>query len=289
MDYNKKKKEILKETYPLGGMLIIGGLGIFGLVILYLSGIFSITDYKSFYEVISKNGVPVIFSLFFVILFLYILNSYISFIFAKPKERVLYLTKDEDDDLVFLNRKGKKINYWFRDKSIESDKNYKVVMINDSILEIVGPASEEWKVEPKRSYWLNYYSPVGNFEDMFMLPIVYVIELPGLLEIIMAPGYQKLIGVIWSIIPMYAIIYDFIYKLRFNKNNPIYISESKMIETYGILNYLIVIIVIIAMIGFTIYLSFLINNIIFRMFFGLMVVILLFRIKDVIKEIRNKD
>lgn len=76
---------------------------------------------------------------------------------------------------------------------------------------------------------------MGNFENLFLLPIVYIILLPGVLSILMPNGYQNIYGVIFSVVPLYAIIYDFIYKIKLKQSNDKEIDETKFIKSYEIL------------------------------------------------------
>ena len=73
------------------------------------------------------------------------------------------------------------------------------------------------KKSKKTSYWLNLYTPVYKFEDVFVLPIVYAITIPMWLSIIMAPIDMKYIGIIISIVPTLLIIYDLVYKIKKGK------------------------------------------------------------------------
>ena len=97
----------------------------------------------------------------------------------------------------------------------------------------------------KKSYWLNFYSPIGNFEEILLLPIIYVMLLPGILSFIMSKGYQKIYGLIFSAIPLYVIIYDLIYKIKLKKSNTNIIDETNFLKTYEIIKKIIYIIVII--------------------------------------------
>ena len=67
--------------------------------------------------------------------------------------------------------------------------------------------------DKKESYWLNLYTPVYNFEDLLVLPIIYVIAIPIWISIVMAPTDMKYIGIIIGIIPTLLIIYDLVYKI----------------------------------------------------------------------------
>ena len=69
----------------------------------------------------------------------------------------------------------------------------------------------------KINYWINLYTPVYNFTDLMLLPILYIVAIPTWIAIIMAPSGTKYIGIIATAIPTFLIIYDLIYKIK-NKN-----------------------------------------------------------------------
>ena len=101
-----------------------------------------------------------------------------------------------------------------------------------------------WIPKEKKSYWLNFYSPVGNFEDIFLLPIVYVILLSGLLILLMSEGDQQIFGVINSAVPFYMIVYDLIYKIKLKQSNNKGFDESSFIKLYNVLKNIISIIIV---------------------------------------------
>lgn len=74
------------------------------------------------------------------------------------------------------------------------------------------------------------YSPAGNYEDIWLLPIAYIILLPGILSFIMAEGYQKISSVRYIAPLLFLIIYDGIYKIKLKKSKGI--DESKFLKAY---------------------------------------------------------
>ena len=227
------QKEIRQNHYPIPGMIIVSILGILGLVVLYLTKCFEIVDYNTFYQVIEKNGMPVIMSLFFIFICLYCWINLIIDVFGTPKKEVMYLQESSKYTSTFLNKKGKKYDFINVDKEV--GKCYYVTKTKNYILEVQDVSSEQFQVKEKKSYWLNYYSPVGNFEDLLLLPIVYVILLPGILAIIMAPGYSKLIGVFYSLVPGFAIIYDLVYKIKLKNSDGKEVDDTLMIKVSEVL------------------------------------------------------
>ena len=64
----------------------------------------------------------------------------------------------------------------------------------------------------KESYWMNWYSPFGNFEDVLILPVIYVGFISGFLSLL---NSFDSIGV--CIVFGFSITYDLIKKI--NKQN----------------------------------------------------------------------
>ena len=118
---------------------------------------------------------------------------------------------------------------------MEENNYYYVLKTNDYIYEVMEKTSENWIPKEKKSYWLNFYSPIGNFEDIFLLPIAYIILLPGLLSILMSEGYQKIYGVIFSVVPLYVIGYDLIYKIKLKSSNNNAIDNTNFLKSFKIL------------------------------------------------------
>lgn len=71
----------------------------------------------------------------------------------------------------------------------------------------------------KTSYWYNFYSPVGSFENILLLPIIYIILLTGTLNFISAEGSEQVYGIIFSVLPLYLIGYDLYHKIKRNNSD----------------------------------------------------------------------
>ena len=150
----------------------------------------------------------------------------------KPKKDVLYLISKKNNICTFIDKRGK--IFFFMDNDYIVEKFYVVLRTCDSIYDILGVSIDSFKLVPlKESYWLNF----GNFENIFLLPIVYVILLPGLLSILMSNGFEKIFGIIYILFPLYSIIYDLIYKIKRKKlNNTIkQVNNSKLKKLYFLL------------------------------------------------------
>lgn len=236
MDLKSRREEIRKIYFSTGGLCIVTVLGIVGLLFIVFSGIFKVKNFEMLYQCISANGITVIFGSFFFIISLYCWLAFIRNIIVKPKKEVLYLYKNDEDETYFLNKKGKKFFYENCDK--EEGKYYFVLKTKDYIYDVLEEcehAIDDFTTKEKKSYWLNFYSPLGKYENIFLLPIVYIILLPGVLSSLMSKGFYRIYGLIYSAIPLFIIVYDVIYKIKLSKSEDGYVDESKLLYTYDLL------------------------------------------------------
>ena len=107
----------------------------------------------------------------------------------------------------------RKIKYGDNTDLIEN-KYYHVLRTRDCIYFVYNEAFETWIPKEKKSFWLTWYSPAGLFEDIFLLPIVYVGFLPGFLSFLMSEGFDKIWGIIFSAVPGYLVFYDIYFKIK---------------------------------------------------------------------------
>ena len=247
MDIKIIRGEIRRKYFSTYVLVIISILGIIGMLMIYFSGVFIIEDLNMLYECVSKNGIVIIFGVFFFCISLYCWGVFFLNIIISPKKEILYLCKNENNKIFFIDKKGKRYEYDIDKNNFEENNYYYVLKTHNYICKVFEKTSENWIPKEKKSYWLNCYSPMGNFEDIFLLPIVYVILFPCLLSFFMAKGYQKIYGVIFSIVPFYAIIYDLIYKIKLKQNNNKEIDETNFIKSYDIIKNSISIIAVIIM------------------------------------------
>lgn len=204
------KEELRKKYFSTGGMVILTLLGIVGLILFFSSGILNAKSWEMVYECLKNNGVIIVFGLFFSFVSFYSWIGYFRNIVLKPKREILFLYEKEGNAAFFLNSNGKSFTLDFCTK--QSNKYYEVIKTKDYILEVLEESNEKFKTIPKekKSYWLNFYSPVGNFERIFLLPIIYVIFLFGFLNVL---GHN-IFGIIYCVITGALIIYDLIYKIK---------------------------------------------------------------------------
>lgn len=242
--------------YPKEGLIIM--------TILLLTGIFVI------YDMFNARRIDImifVICVFFIITGLYIWHMYICNILIKPKKKILYLVTKEKSTYKFIDEKGKK--YKFRSvKNYELSKFYYVLKTKDTVKKILELSDKKFEKIEKESFWLNWYSPFGNFENIFLLPIVYVIFLGSLLSLILYEGVFAYTFVIPTILTSALIIYDLVYKWRKknNKKNEI-VDTKKMDHFFSILLYVARYIIPLVLVSLVIlYLFFAIKDIVVRIF-----------------------
>lgn len=202
------------NNFPWQGLIFATAFIIIGFLILSFTGLFEINSYHELYKYLMYQAMPAIFSIFFIGVGIYLWVLYIRNVFTKSKSEILYLHEIDDENIcTFLNKRGKK--YYYPNSGLEVTKYYKVMKTADKIDKVLGIYASTFKVpNEKNSYWLNCYLPVGNYENVFLLPILYVILLPGLISLILSPGYQKIYGAIYSVLPAFLILYDAYFKYK---------------------------------------------------------------------------
>lgn len=200
------------NKYPWQGLLFATAFILIGAAILFFTGILQIDSMQSLIDYLSTRGFEAIFSAFFVGVGIYIWILYVRNVFSSPKDEVLFLLEiDAEGICTFLNKKGKK--YYYNNENFMVNKYYRVLKSADHIYKVREEVKDSFEsIKVKESYWLNFYSPVGNFENIMLLPIVYVIALPGILSLLIAKGFYKIYGIIYAIVPVFIIVYDAIYK-----------------------------------------------------------------------------
>ena len=233
MDLRLKRKEIRQAHFPIGGLIIISFLGCAGIFLLFYSGILGTKNLDMLYECIYKNGLIIIFGLFFFFSFIYCWIKFFLNVMIEPKRDILCLHRNKNNEVSFVDRNGKKFVYDIND--LKEESYYFVLKTHDCIYEILEETNDNWTPIEKESYWSNLYSPVGNYKNVLLLPIVYTILLPGVLSILMSKGTYKIYGLIFIAIPVYIIGYDLIYKIKLKKSSNGIVDDSKLIKSYQML------------------------------------------------------
>lgn len=221
------------ERYDWQALLIVTILMLFSIAIFYFTWGGMEFTFDNLYKYIYKNGMILIFGLFFLGVGIYCWYLWIINVWSKPKERILLLKDIYFDELYpilkFSDSDGSIIMYTYQPKSIfdnktnantifDIDKYYKVLKTKNKIYDVIGLSDTSFVLkEEKESFWLTWYSPMGKWENIFLLPILYVIFLPGFLSFLMAEGFDKIYGIIFSAVPGFLIIFDIILKIKTKK------------------------------------------------------------------------
>ncbi len=218
--------EQLKKAYPFSGMLVITILLIFGFFMLYYTGCFEISSLNELKSFLYYHCFEFIVSFVFIISSIYVWISYIKDAYITPKTDVVYLKNFEDNKYEFVDKKGKSFFIESKEK-YDVNSYYEVLKSSNIIYEVIDESDDKFKLKKGKNYWLNLYSPVGNYENMLILPALYVIIIPGLIAFFMSVGFYKLFAIIWIFIPIYFIAYDYIYKLKLKDDK---INKKEKIE-----------------------------------------------------------
>lgn len=216
----KSKKETIKE-YLIAALLIIYFIGFSILVF--------ITTYPggSILKYIYYNFFLCIVLFFFIGVSIYLIYYFISDFF-KSKEKIItmYLVSNSTTDKKFLNKKGKPYIYHIKNDNLKEKEFYDVILEKNNIKDIVGVSSNKFIPHyEKVSYWLNWYSPFNDIEDIVLLPFLYI--LPILLIFSAFTGYiSTFLLFIPGLICIYLLVYDFNYKRNLIKINKLIISDD---------------------------------------------------------------
>ena len=227
----EEKMKNIGNEYSWQGMLAATIFLLFGIGVFYFTGIFDIRTIQDLKDYLFKYGMTAIFGAFFGGVGIYCWVLYIRNVLIGPRREVLYLLDIDDDNIcTFVNKKGKK--YYFANKNYSVGKYYQTNKRLDYIENVVGQSSKSFQLAgTKDSYWLNFYSPMGNFENLWLLPIVYVLLAPGGLMLILLEGMQKIYGIIFMALPLFIIIYDLVYKIKKRKTG-VKVNENSFLNAY---------------------------------------------------------
>ncbi len=218
----------MKKAYPFSGMLILTILLVFGFFLLHFTGFFDIRSFKELTTFLYYHCFEFIVSFVFIMSSIYVWVSFAKDAYKTPTKEILYLKSFKDDLYEFVDKKGRSY-FVVNDDKYDVKKYYEVLKTTNIIYDVIDETKEKFELKKGKNYWLNLYSPVGNIENMLVLPALYVIVIPGLIAFFMSVGFYKLFGIIWTFIPIYFIIYDYLYKKKL-KDDKIDKKEKKEIE-----------------------------------------------------------
>ena len=236
-DDHTEKAHIKENIQVIVAIIVFFAAGFFTQ---YITGFFEVKDFESFKTYLyNGNLLPFIVEFIFEGTSIYLIFYFIKTCIDKHREdkkTLLYLDNIEDKWAEFLDAKGKKYYYDIYGSKLKLEQyKYYYGYVHGEVLELVVEESSEKfkKSKIKRSYWLNLYSPTGNFEDMLLLPLIYFVFLVFLFITIILEGPGRLVGLYLLILPTYLLIYDSIYKIiQRNQYSDLPVDDTKMKKSY---------------------------------------------------------
>ena len=269
------------DRYDKGGMIIVTILMLIGFILIFVA----LEDFKSGNNYISDNSIIIVFSLFFVGVGIYVWYLYINNVIIKPRKEVLYLSLIDKTDgfFTFLDKKGKVYLYTDNNsKSYKPNSYYECLKTKNNIKKVLKECLDiPFEVPVKQeSYFLNLYLPFGNFENIFLLPIIYVILVIGIIYMVFAPFLEKTIGIFIVFSAGGLILYDYLYKRKkkilenenkldsylssdINEHEELENIQRKAIDIYAILRSVISVLASVAICGILL-IWFFVGDIVFK-------------------------
>ncbi len=139
----KKRRKYVRKC-GINQILTSCAVGLFGLLLLYLTGIFNVKSVEMLKQVAYNNFFLLFGSLIFLGVCIYGIFYTIFDCFIPEKRQVLYLTEDENSKVYFVNKKGKKF-YFPITKSMEVGNHYNVLTIGGFIIDVYDKTIADWE------------------------------------------------------------------------------------------------------------------------------------------------
>lgn len=260
MNLDQRKRKIKSKYFSNGAVAIITILGSIGAALIY----FPLKNISNNYS--SGFIALVIVGIFFTLLSLYCWLLYFLNIILKPHKEVLYLKKDKHIDIYFVDRKGKKYNYDFGYGTLE-EGYYIVLKTHDYIYDVLEKTNDGWPIKEKNKYFSNLYTTMGNYENVLLLPIIYLALVIGIILFIKGNVPEKLPSILIIVGSSYVIIYDLIYKIKLKKSGTSEIDNTDLIKFSSVMQKVTSVIpaIVICIIFSIVYIK--LNEFIFRIIF----------------------
>ena len=201
------------ERYDWQGIIVITILMIVSFLILYFSWGNVEISYANFTNYITIKGFEFIVAIFFISIGAFSWCMYIVNVLISPKNETVYLNSIEGHIYSFLDVMGNKYMYTnYGSGKYILGKYYLVSKTRNIIKEVISDSNIWFKIpREKVSYWLNLYTLFGNFENLLLLPILYVVLVMGLISLINGDLINAVISIF---VASSNLIYDAIYKSK---------------------------------------------------------------------------
>lgn len=192
----------------------------------------------------SDSILPLLVSILFLALFSYfILYTFINLILP-PRKKILYLDSIKKNFLCFLDKRGKKYTYFLINNNNYKENNYYYVYKTLGIIYVVLDDPIEniifTKTREKNSYWLTFYSPIGNIEGIALIPVLYLIGI--IATVLLIEGSFKIVNLyIMLALDLLLIIYDLVYKIKIKKSNNGRIDNTRLNKISSKIMYIIMV------------------------------------------------
>ena len=154
-------------------------------------------------------------------------------IILKPHKDILFLKKNDHTDIYFIDKNGKRYNYDFGYDMLE-EGYYNVLKTHNYIYDVLEKTNDTWTLKEKNNYFFNMYTVSGNFEGVFLLPIIYLTLIIGLFIFVMGNRFEKFYSISLIFGPLFVIIYDLIYKIKLKKSETGNVDDTNLIKISNI-------------------------------------------------------
>ena len=197
-------------------LIILNVLSFFILNYCYEISGFEVTDLFSFLTFVIYGGLPVISCLFFMLCGVGVLYTTLTNM-KKYDDIVLFSDvvnkKKRSGNYIFYDAEGKKYScFIIGNHNFVHKKYYKVRRTKYEILYILGGTNKKFSLpeKEKKLFWATWYLPGGVcVENLFLLPIIYVIALAGI-SLLLNGDIQFIV-----FLPVYILMgIDFGYKFK---------------------------------------------------------------------------
>lgn len=201
------------------------GIFIGSILIFYIIVWFFLTYYPMFEFDININNIMIFLesnlaaTIIMFFMFLFCCLIFLSFILDKvcrPKRQVLFLEKIEimnnSQLLYFKDKKGRNFNCLVNSNNIFYKDKYYEVLKTVSFVHYIGNVVNDFFTieEPKKNFWFCWYLPNTKFENILVLPILYVLELFLIARLIQ----NHELNLTMLFLATFHIIYDIYYKIK---------------------------------------------------------------------------